>query len=236
MPEAKTKGSIERLNEAFLTFSQTKREEDLEEVLTHGRALIYHFIKNLNLHEHNEDLMQTGYEGLMQAVRRFDPEKGAKFSTFAFSYIRGYMYKEARRQLRDRPRWIPSTQARVLETAVGLAEKSEDLPSLEDVAKEMNVKPEGIREIMKASVVSLEDLDKRTLQSLTHKSFSIPLEDQILLSEALHKLSKIQQQVIYLLFYKDLTQQEAGQELNLSRSKVYRIAESAVEAMKRTFR
>ncbi|MCV4820787.1 hypothetical protein OFM15_32400, partial [Escherichia coli] len=81
------------------------------------------------------------------------------------------------------------------------------------VAREANITPEGIRELMKVylatSVSSLDEQpDIGAIRSLQHESFSLPVEDRIWLEEALGSLSELQRKAVYLFFYKDLTQTE----------------------------
>ena len=58
--------------------------------------LAWRFRKSNDAHE---DLVQVAYMGLVKAVDRFDPERGARFPSFAVPTILG----ELRRHLRDRP-------------------------------------------------------------------------------------------------------------------------------------
>ena len=62
---------------------------------------------------------------------------------------------------------------------------------------------------MRAGLVSLDDVDvKKSVTS--YESFRLPKEDRIVLQQALNRLSEMQRKMIYLLFYQDLTQTEAG--------------------------
>lgn len=54
---------------------------------------IYGLTKYFKNYKNKEDLYQVGYIGLINAYNRFDPNMGAKFTTYAFPYIIGEMYK-----------------------------------------------------------------------------------------------------------------------------------------------
>ena len=66
-------------------------------------------------------------------------------------------------------------------------------------------------------VSSLEEgADLSAIRSLRYETFSLPIEDRIALQQAMGSLSEFQRRVVYLFFYKDLTQTEAGKRLSLS--------------------
>lgn len=189
--------------------------------------------------ESYEDLLQAGYVGLMKAVNGYDPSSGAAFSSYAYSMMEG----EIRHHLRDsglvrRPRWASGLYARVSEATAHLTRELGRPPLPEEVAREANITPEGIRELMKVylatSVSSLdEEPDLGAIRSLHYESFSLPVEDRIWLEEALESLSELQRKAVYLFFYKDLSQTEIGRRLGLPQRKVSRLVASAVKSLAR---
>ncbi|QYJ14403.1 RNA polymerase sigma factor [Rubrobacter xylanophilus DSM 9941] len=186
-----------------------------------------------------EDLLQAGYVGLMKAVNGYDPSRGTGFASYAYAMMEG----EIRHHLRDsglvrRPRWASSLYARVSEATARLTRELGRPPLPEEVAREANITPEGIRELMKlyfaTSVSSLEEEpDIGAIRSLHYESFSLPVEDRIWLEEALESLSELQRRAVYLFFYKDLTQTEIGRHLGVSQRKVSRLVASAVKSLAR---
>lgn len=74
---------------------------EAESLFYNNMKLVPKFVKNFNSHKDvsidESDLLQIGYQGLWDACNRFDSSKGFKFSTFAVSYIIGYV----KRSLRD---------------------------------------------------------------------------------------------------------------------------------------
>jgi RNA polymerase sigma-B factor len=107
----------------------------------------------------------------------------------------------------------------------------------------VNVTPEGVMEVMKlfldTSVCSLDeehgDEEKPNLsaiKSLQYESFSLPIEDRIVLEQALESLTKLQSKVVYLFFYKDLSQTEIGKRLGLPQRKISDIIASSIKALR----
>jgi RNA polymerase sigma-B factor len=192
--------------------------------------------------EHYEDLLQVGTVGFLKAVQGYEAGRGARFASYAYAMIDG----EIRHHHRDnravkRPRWAQSLYARISEAEVGLTEKLGRPPSVEEVAEETNVTQEGIREVTRlfheTDAASLEEQpDLSMIRSLRHESFALPLEDRIVLEQALDSLSELQRKVVYLFFYKDLTQTEIGQRLGMSQRKVSRVVASATGALAGFFR
>jgi RNA polymerase sigma-B factor len=192
--------------------------------------------------ESYEDLLQVGYVGMMKAVNGYRLDSEAKFSSYAFAMIEG----EIKHYLRDtalvkRPRWARSLHTKVSEATRRLTAELGRPPLIEEVADEVNVTPEGVSELMKlfcdTDVVSLdagedEEVDVSAIKSLRYESFSLPVEDRILLEQALESLSELQRKVVYLFFYKDLCQTEIGRKLGLSQRKTSRTVASAVKVLK----
>ena len=91
----------------------------------------------------------------------------------------------------------------------------------------------GIAEAMQAGHVPLEELDFERLRSQTVRSFQLPMEDRILLQQALAGLSKRQKMVFDALFNRDMTQEGTAEELGLSRSQVHRTLKSGLAVLKK---
>ncbi len=190
-----------------------------------------------------EDLLQVGYVGLMKAVNGYDLDSGAKFSSYAYAMIDG----ELRHHLRDtqlvkKPRWARSLYSKVSEATARLTAEFGRPPLIEEIATDVNISPAGVLELVKlfldTNVLSLDGaedeggVDLSAIRSLQHETFSLPVEDRIVLDQALGALTDLQRKVIYLLFYKDLSQTEIGRSLGLSQRKISRVVASSLKVLR----
>ena len=216
----------------------------VEQIFSINVKILNHIVRRhaSSSDEPYEDLLQVGYVGLMKAVNGYRLDSEAKFSSYAYSMIEG----EIKHHLRDtalvkRPRWARSLHAKVSEATSRLTAELGRPPLIEEVADEVNVTPEGVSELMKlfcdTDVVSLdagedEEVDISAIKSLRYETFSLPVEDRILMDQALESLTELQRKVVYLFFYKDLCQTEIGRKLGLSQRKTSRTVASAVQVLK----
>jgi RNA polymerase sigma-B factor len=76
------------------------------------------------------------------------------------------------------------------------------------------------------------EADAHVLHHLRQETFALPIEDRIALYAALDKLTAFQRRLIYLLFFKDLTQTEVAAELGLTQKKVSRESIKALGRLK----
>ena len=181
-----------------------------------------------------DDLLQAGYLGIMQAIARFDPEKGTEFSTYAYHWVMGEIRLEVRRERTfRRPLWIIRLQDEILAVTDKFLHKHMRQPTTKELADALNIEESGIAEAMQAGHVSLEKLNIDRLRSQTTRSFQLPIEDRILLHQALEKLNERQRAVFDALFFRDLTQERAAEDLGLSRSQVYRALKAGIAALKK---
>jgi RNA polymerase sigma-B factor len=191
-----------------------------------------------------EDLLQVGYVGLVKAVNGYEPGSEARFSSYAYSRINGELQHHLRdTALMKKPRWARTLYSRISEATTRLTSELGRPPLIEEIAKEVNVTPEGIVEVRKlffdTSVCSLdeerggeEEPDLSAIRSLHYETFALPIEDRIVLEQALESLTKLQGKVVYLFFYKDLSQTEIGRRLGLPQRKISDIIASSIKAMR----
>jgi len=116
-------------------------------------------------------------------------------------------------------------------------------PLVEEIAQQVNVAPEGVLEVMKlfhdTNVSSLDEelevgdraADISAVKSMQYEAFSLPIEDRILLEQSLESLTELQRKIVYLFFYKDLSQTEIGKRLGLPQRKVSSIIASATKSL-----
>ncbi len=217
----------------------------IERILTmHGKILNCIVRRHaVSSGEPYEDLLQVGYVGLIKAVKGYKTDSGAKFSSYAYAMVDG----ELRHHFRDtelvkKPRWARSLYGQVSEATARLTAELGRPPLVEEIAREVNVAPEGILELMRlfrdTSVVSLDGgdeengIDVSAIRSMGYESFSLPIEDRIALEQALESLTELQRKVVYLFFYKDLSQTEIGRRLSLPQRKISRVIASAIKSMR----
>src|SRR5215211_5991893 len=175
----------------------------IEQILSMNVKILNHVVRRYasSSDEPYEDLLQVGYVGMMKAVNSYKLDSEAKFSSYAYSMIEG----EIKHHLRDtalvkRPRWARSLYAKVSEATSRLTAELGRPPLVEEVAGEVNITPEGVSELRKlfydTDVLSLdagedEEVDVSAIKSLRYETFSLPVEDRILLEQALDSLTEL---------------------------------------------
>jgi len=218
----------------------------VEQILSMNVKILNHIVRRYasSSDESYEDLLQVGYVGMMKSINGYRLDSEAKFSSYAYAMIEG----EIKHHLRDaalvkKPRWARSLHAKVSEATTRLAAELGRPPLIEEVAGEVNITPEGVSELMKlfsdTDVMSLDggaddEVEVSVIKSLHHETFALPVEDRIVLEQALDTLTELQRKVVYLFFYKDLCQTEIGRKLGLSQRKTSRTVASALKALKRS--
>ncbi len=196
--------------------------ERLEAVVAAGTGLVRRFG---NLYAPgNEDVLQVGYEGLLKALERFEPQRGNRFTTYASHIIIGEMRHFFRREAAYYcPGSISDLRSRVDALIEDTLKATGEVPTVHEMAEALGVRPEGVVQAMRAGLVPLDDLELGAIQATGHRSFRLPIEDRIVLEQALSKLGRMQRQVIDALFFRGLTQSETAASLGTNQRQVSRV-------------
>lgn len=190
-----------------------------------------------------EDLFQIGTIGLLKAIDKFDLNYDVKFSTYAVPMITG----EIKRFLRDDGMIKVSRSLKELSYKAYLCrEKLQERfgrePSVTELAGELGVEPEELMAALDASS-EVESLHKPIYQSDGQEVSLMdrlpwraePEEeilDHLLLKDLLGGLEKEERQLIYLRYFADRTQAQAGKELGISQVQVSRLEKKILKSMR----
>ncbi|MFA9381175.1 MAG: sigma-70 family RNA polymerase sigma factor [Acetanaerobacterium sp.] len=225
------------MNTAAQRYFEDKTQQNCAHVIEAAGALVCHFARLYGGGCCYEDLYQTGMEGVLKALSTYDAQVGSVFSTWAseciISAIRHYVRKEKSYR---RPGCVAELQAKVDRIIERGLKEHGALPTAEGIAHELRVTEGSVREVMRAGLVSIEDIDVTNIKTLQHTSFHLPIEDRITLYQAMGRLSEMQQKVIRALFFGEMTQEQVARRLGINQKKVSRLKLSGLRAMEEQFR
>ena len=194
--------------------------------------------------ENLDDLFQVGCIGLIKAIDNFDPAQQVRFSTYGVPMIIG----EIRRFLRDNnalrvSRSLRDTAYRVLQVRERLIAENQREPTVEQIAKELELPREDVVFAMDAIAdpVSLYDpiydsggdaicvMDQVSDTKNTDERWT----ERIALKDALKQLTPRERHILSLRFYEGKTQMEVSSEIGISQAQVSRLEKGAINTIRK---
>ncbi|MHB8779844.1 MAG: SigB/SigF/SigG family RNA polymerase sigma factor [Candidatus Geothermincolia bacterium] len=229
------KEQVKRLFEEF----RERPSQQIRDELTALHLDLVQFLARrfANRGEPMDDLVQVGFIGLIKAIDRFDLDRGVDFTTYATPTIVG----EIKRHFRDRgwairiPRSLQMRDAEVNQTVDVLSQRLKRSPTLAEIAGYMGVSVDEVVEILATShathhlslegSMGNEDDDSFTLLDNLglEDSELIALENKTTVAALLAKLTPREQHVVYMRFFRGMTQIEIAKELDISQMHVSRL-------------
>ncbi|MBK0419721.1 sigma-70 family RNA polymerase sigma factor [Leucobacter sp. CSA1] len=210
---------------------QSRSNERVVSHLDVAEALAWRFTAG---HRDIDDLRQVAYMGLVKASRRYDPDKGEDFVSFAVPTISG----ELKRHLRDQgwlvrpPRRVQELHLSIAKTRDALTQELQREPSAEDFAERLGVRPEEVWEALEShNSMQPLSLDAPLGEDGDSLADCIAEDDETFeraeivatLAPALQRLGRRERQILYLRFYREFTQQEIARSVHVTQMHVSRL-------------
>ena len=189
--------------------------------------------------ENPDDLFQVGCIGLMKAINNFDPTKQVKFSTYGVPMIAG----EIRRYLRDNApirvsRSIRDVAYKVLQCKEGMQLRLGREPSLEEIAKELEIPEAEVSQALDAVCAEIKaGGDPLTVMDQVRDTRNTEgaWMERTMLRGAYNALGDREKEILSLRFFDGKTQMEVADKLGISQAQVSRLEKNAINSMRKAF-
>jgi len=199
------------------------------------------------------DLINEGNIGLMEAARRFDPERKVRFTSYAVWWIRQailHYLSQSSQVFRVSPK-TANILYRVATTLARRRSQDNETPTREELAKEIGVSLNELNSSLEAAGGTLsldhpideagdlvlgDTLEQGVIQSAEDTAIQQHLKEQI--EESLGSLSNMEERVLRLRFGLEtddpMTLKEIGDKMNLSRERIRQIEAQALNKLRRS--
>ena len=239
----------ERKNMLWIEYSKDKNLQIREEIILEYAPLVKIVAGRLSMYlgynVEYDDLVGYGIFGLIDAIDKFDYEKGIKFETYASLRIRGAILDQIRkmdwipRSLRQKQKKIDTAMTK-LESEYGRVPTDSELADELGISEDEYISWQGQAKV--TNIVSLDEFmesgGEKSSNAVKAAAFEQPEavieknEIKEILMETLELLTEKEKKVILLYYYEDLTLKEISKVLEVSESRVSQLHTKALQKMK----
>ncbi len=252
LPEP-AKPPLDELAALWAVFKESASPQARERLILHYAPLVKYVASRvatgLPASVEQADLVSYGMFGLIDALEKFEPERGNKFETYAIPRIKGAIIDELRAM-----DWVPRSvrfKAREIEKAYSdLESMMKRAPSEKEVAARLGVTLRELHDVITqisfVSVLALDELlsvgsdrgeQVSLLDTLADRGSDVSMglegqETRGLLAAAINSLSEREKIVVTLYYFEGLTLAEIGEILGVTESRVCQIHTKAVNQLR----
>ncbi len=195
-----------------------------------------------------DDLYQIASLSLILAIDRFNTDRGFEFSSYATPTITG----EIKRYFRDKgwiirvPRRIQEFSKRINIAKNTLTQRLQRNPSIDEIAKYLEVSSEEVIEVMDAAqVYSPQSIDKNLDNSSENREFSFSdilgeedknyshIENMDFIKEAMKDFTEVERQIVVYRYFDRITQVAIAEKLGISQMTVSRIEKKVLKKFRK---
>jgi RNA polymerase sigma-B factor len=227
---------------------ESERDRIQEQLVQSYESLVYFLARKFqNRGEPLEDIVQVGFLGLIKAIKRFDPDLGNEFTTFATPTIAG----EIKRYFRDRswsirfPRRLQELYQQVVRVNEEMKNQLNRQPSVAEVAERLNVSPEDVLEAMEMGAAHTpmsidatiggdgEEGGRQVAETIGGADANLDrVEMRDVLERAMQHLTPRERAIMAMRFYEEMSQSEIAKRLGISQMHVSRLQRAALEQLR----
>ncbi len=193
----------------------------------------------------DEDISSYGVEGLIDAIEKYSPDKGARFETYALMRIRGNIIDKIRSQ-----DFLPrSARKKIKDIKVAqeaLRQKLGRMPTSKELSEFLDIEPEKIDAILADDTSIMSIYDKRgtsddsieivdTIQDTRKLTPEEQYEEKDVKKEleiALKRLPERERMILVLYYHENMTLKEIGETIEVSESRVCQLHAQGIMKLK----
>ena len=233
----------EKEKQRLLKEAKNGNSKAREDLINGNLRLVLSVIQRFtNRGENLDDLFQVGCIGLIKAIDNFDTSHDVRFSTYAVPMIIG----EVRRYLRDNnpirvSRSLRDTAYHAMQIKEKISNEKGYEPTVEEIAKEMNMKKEDVVIALEAVVDPVSFYEPVysnggdtifLMDQIGSNETDVDWVDEIVLKEAIKELPQREKKILSMRFMRGMTQTEVANEIGISQAQVSRLEKNALDSIK----
>lgn len=195
--------------------------------------------------EPQEDLVQVGYIGLLNALSKFDPSAGVRFSTYASHLIAGEIkhYLRDKSQIIRHPAWLQELRHKISRAQLRLQAELGRVPTHSEIAADCQIAVATVEDVLASAdmikVTSLDaafpgDDDGNELENIPCLNVDqMSVEDRVVLEQAMNQLRDLEREVVMRFHFDAMSQTEIAKELGISCNYVSHILRQSMAKLRR---
>jgi RNA polymerase sigma factor for flagellar operon FliA len=229
-------------------------DANLTRIIKEYMPLVRHAVNRIAVGSTNggilqyEDMVSCGVQGLIEAWHSFDPNKGAKFSTYALPRIRGSIL-DSIRATHPLPRSLQKFGSDLEKATAALHARLGRAPTRNELAEQMGIAPEDFLQSLRTSnlkVISLDSLAETAASGNSEKLWEMADEDPNIdpdsvaeetmvrakLAQAVELLPDREKTIVRLYYMKSQSLKSIGQALGISESRASQLRHRAIRRLR----